>query len=150
MPLEKAIERELARLERVAPVTQRTEVSARRFRIFLANRAIALGWALRGSCKSCSRQLSAIARWLVPESKRFLVHHNGSHSHPWRISKFAADLGTLLRHMQSLRVAAGFLIVLVLLGSLELATRATAIGTQPLVGDSAYPVPTQNELVPLP
>jgi hypothetical protein len=35
---------------------------------------------------------------------------------------------------QSHRIAAGFLIVLVLLGSLDLATRATAISTQPLLG----------------
>ena len=47
---------------------------------------------------------------------RFLVHHKGLHSHHRSISKFAADLGTLLRHMQSFRVAAGFLIMLVILG----------------------------------
>ena len=29
-------------------MTQRIEISGSRFRIFLANRAIALGWALRG------------------------------------------------------------------------------------------------------
>jgi hypothetical protein len=133
---------------RVSPVTQTIEISGRRFRIFLANRVIALGWALRGSCKPCAQRLFASARWLVPEAKRFLVHYKGSYNHPRRI--FAADLGTLLRHMQSFRVAVGFLIVLLLLGSLELATRATAIGTQPLVGKSAFPVSMQVEPVPLP
>jgi hypothetical protein len=137
-------------IERVPPVTRRIEISGRRFRMFLANRAIALGWALRGSCKPCAQRLFVIVRRLVPEAQRFLVHHTGSHSHHRRIFKFAADLGTLLRHTHSLRVAAGFLIVLVLLGSLELATRATAIGTQPLEGDSAFPVSTQSEPVPLP
>jgi hypothetical protein len=129
-------------------VTYRIEISARRFRIFLANLAIALGWSLRGS-KLSAQRLLPIARWLVPEAQRFLVHHTGSHCHHQRIFKFAADLGTLLRHRQSFRVAAGFLIVLVLLGSLELATRATAIGNQPLA-DSAFSVSTQSEPVPLP
>ena len=46
-------------------VTQRIsdiEVSSRRLRVFLANRAIALGWALKGSCKACANRLFAIAR----------------------------------------------------------------------------------------
>ena len=131
-------------------MTQRIEISGSRFRIFLANRAIALGWALRGSCKPCAQRLLASARWFVPEAKRFLVRHKGSDSHHRGIFKFTADLGTLLPHMQSFRLAAGFLIVLLLLGSLELATRATAIGTQPLVGESAFPVSMQVEPVPLP
>ena len=131
-------------------MTQRIEISGSRFRIFLANRAIALGWALRGSCKPCAQRLFASARWLVPEAKRFLVHHKGSDSHHRGIFKFTADLGTLLPHMQSFRLAAGFLIVLLLLGSLELATRATAIATQPLVGEFAFPVSMQVEPVALP
>lgn len=131
-------------------MNQRIEISGSRFRIFLANRAIALGWALRSSCKPCAQRLLASARWFVPEAKRLLVHHKGSDSHHRGIFKFAADLGTLLPHMQSFRLAAGFLIVLLLLGSLELATRATAIGTHPLVGESAFPVSMQVEPVPLP
>ena len=145
MPLEKAIERELS-----PALTQRIEISGSRFRIFLANRAIALGWALRGFCKPCAQRLFASARWLVPEAKRFLVHHKGSDSHHRGIFKFTADLGTLLPHMQSFRLAAGFLIVLLLLGSLELATRATAIGTQPLAGESAFPISIHVEPVALP
>ena len=137
-------------IERVPPVTQRIEISGSRFRIFLANRAIALGWTLRDSCKPCAQRLFASARWLVPEAKRFLVHHKGSDSHHRGIFKFTADLGTLLPHMQSFRLAAGFLIMLLLLGSLELATRATAIGTQPLAGESAFPVSMQVESVSLP
>ena len=111
-------------------VTQRIsdiEVS-RRLRLFLANRLIALGWALKGSCKACAHRLFTTARWLVPEAQRFLVHHTGSHNRSRRIFEFAGDLGTLLSRIQPLGVAAGFLIVLVLLGSLDLATRATAIG----------------------
>jgi hypothetical protein len=124
-------------------VTQRIQVSGRRFRIFLASRAIALGWALKGSCKACTYWLFATARWLVPEAERFLVLRTTSHNHNRRIFKFAVDLDTLLSHIQPLRVAAGALIVLVLLGSLDLVTRATAITTQPLVGDSAFQLQTQ-------
>ena len=135
----------------------------RRFRVFLANLAIALGWALKRSCKGCAHRLFTTARWLVPEAQRFLVHRSGDNHH-WRIS-------ILLGHEQSRRVAAGFLIVLVLLRSLDLATRATAISTQPALGRSAFqygslgkssetmqefssrPAPvsaTQSERVPLP
>jgi hypothetical protein len=133
MSLEKDIKAELA-IGRVPPVTHRIETSGPRFRIFLANLAIALGWSLRSSCKPSAQWPLAIARWLVPETQRFLVHHKGSHSHYRRTFKFAADLGTLLRHIPSFRVAAGLLLVLVLLGSLELGTRATAIGNQSLGG----------------
>jgi hypothetical protein len=122
-------------------VTQRIsdiEVSRRRLRIFLANRALALGWALKGSCKACAHRLFTTARWLVPEAQRFLVHRTGSHNRNRRIFEFAVDLGTLLSRIQPLGIAAGFLILLVLLGSLDLATRATAIGTQPLVGNFAF------------
>jgi hypothetical protein len=136
-------------------VTQRIEVSGRRFRIFLANRAIDLGWALKGSCKACAHRLFATARWLVPEAERFLVFRTASHDHHRRIFKFA-----VLNHIAPLRVVAGALIVLALLGSLDLITRATAIATQPLIGDSAFqlesriePAPAagmQSEAIPLP
>src|SRR5262245_20022437 len=91
---------------------QRIGVSGHQFRIFLPSEAIALGWALRGSCNACAHRLVACARWLVPEAQRFLVHRTGSHS-------------SLLHRMQPLRVVAGLLIVLVLLGSLDFVTRAT-------------------------
>jgi hypothetical protein len=154
MPFEGAIEAEPSRDGRVR----------RRFRIFLANLAIAVGGALKRSCKGCAHRLFATARWLVPEAPRFLVCRSGLDNHHRRT-------GTLLSPIQCHRVAAGFLIVLVLLGSLDLATRATAISTQPVLGNSAFrqqslsespktrqglnsqraPVPgTQNERVPLP
>ena len=134
------------------------EVSTRRFRIFLANRAIALGWALKRSCKPCAHRLFTAARWLVPEARRYFVHRTGSHNSTPRILELAVDLGTLLSRIQPLRVAAGFLIVLVLLGSLDLAMRATAISTQPLAESSAFQpsenkvasVRKQSEIVPLP
>jgi hypothetical protein len=140
-------------------VTQKIniEVSRRRFRMVLANRAIALGWALKGSCKPCAHRLFTTARWLVPEAQRYLVRRSGPHNRNWRIFELAVDLGTLLSRMQPLRVAAGFLIVLVLLVSLDLAMRATAISTQPLAETSAFQhesqiplVSKQSELVPLP
>lgn len=107
----------------------RIKVSGLSFRIFLANRAIALGWALKGSCKTLAHRLFATARWLVPEAERFLVlrTHN-CHRH---VFKVAAE-----SYILPLRVAAGALIVLVLLGSLDLATRVTAISTQHLVSNS--------------
>ena len=49
------------------------------FRIFLANRLIALGWALKG-CKPCAHGLFSTARWLVPEARRFLVRRTGPHT----------------------------------------------------------------------
>jgi hypothetical protein len=103
----------------------------RRLRICLANLAIALSWALKRSCKGCSHRLFTTARWLVPEVERFLVYRSGLDDHPRRI-------GTLLSQRQSYRVAAGFLIVLVLLGSLDLATRATAISTEPVLRNSPF------------
>jgi hypothetical protein len=116
-------------------VTQKiigVEVS-RWVRIFLANRAIALGWALKGSCKQCAHRLFTTARWLVPEAQRFLVHRTGSHA---RSFEHAVDL-TLLSRIPPLGVVAGFVIVLVLLGSLDLAMRVTATGTKPLKENSA-------------
>jgi hypothetical protein len=102
----------------------------RRFRILLANLAVVVGWALKRSCKGCAHRLFATARWLVPEAERFLILHLPSHNHPRRISNFMGDLGVLLSPIQALRIAAGFIIVLVLLASIDLVTRA-----QPLVGD---------------
>src|SRR5262245_35199015 len=120
---------------------QRIGVSRHQYRIFLANEAIALGWALRGSCNACAHRLVACARWLVPEAQRFLVHRTGSHS-------------SLLHHMQPLRVVAGLLIVLVLLGSLDFVTRAIVRRSPELAqGPIFEPVPfagTQLEAVLLP
>jgi hypothetical protein len=138
----------------VAPlVTQRIsdiEVSRRRLRIFLANQAIALGWALKGSCKPCAHRLFTTARWLVPEAQRFLVHRTGSHNRNRRIVEFAIVLGTLLRGIQP-RLVGGFLIVLAFVGSLDLATRTTAIDTQPLVENSAFleepQIPSESKIV---
>ena len=136
------------------PVNQNIDVSGRRLRIFLANQAIALGWALRGSCKACAHRLFACARWLVPQAQRFLVHRTGSHNQYRRVLKFAPDLSSLLRRIQSLKVAAGLLIVLVLLGSLDIVTRATVrISPELAQGPIFEPVPvagTQLEAVPLP
>jgi hypothetical protein len=68
--------------------------------------------------------------------------------------KFAPDLSSLLHRIQSLRVAAGLLIVLVLLGSLDLVTRATVRKSPELAQGTIFePVPvsgTQLEAVPLP
>jgi hypothetical protein len=122
-------------------VTQRIsefELSRRRLRIFLANRLIALGWALKGSCKPCAHRLFTTGRWLVPEAQRFLVHRTGSHNSNRRIFEFAVDLETLLSRIHPGRVVVGFLIVVVLLGSLDLAMRTAATGTQPLVEDSTF------------
>ena len=101
-------------------------------RIFLANRAIALSWALKGACKQCAHRLFTTARWLVPGVQRFLVHRKGSHN---RNFEFPVNL-TLPSRIQPLGVVAGFVIVLVLLGSLDLAMRATATGTKPLKENS--------------
>jgi hypothetical protein len=110
-----------------------SEVSGRRLRMFLANRAIALGWALKGSCKPCSHRLFTTARWLVPEAQRLLVHRTGSHNRNRWI-----DLSSLLNRLELSGVLAGLLIVVVLVGSLDLAMRATATGTQPLVENSTF------------
>jgi hypothetical protein len=126
----------------------------RRFRIFLANLTIVLGWALKRSCKAGAYWPVATARWLVPEAERFLVLRAASHNHHRRIFKFAVYLDTLLSQMQPFRVAAGGLIVLVLLGSLDLITRAPAITTQPKRSEptrESGPVSgMQSEVIPLP
>jgi len=134
-------------------VNQRVEISGQ-LRIFLANWAIALGWSLRSCCKACAHRLFASARWLVPEAQRFLIHRTGSHSQHWHLLKFVPDLVTLLHRIQPLRVTAGLLIVLVLLGSLDLATRATVRKfSEPAQGAILNPIPgsgSQSEAVPLP
>ena len=68
------------------------EVS-RWIRIFLANRAIALGWASKAR-GSRAHRLFTTARLLVPEAKRFLLHHTGSQN---RNFEFAVDLTRLSR-----------------------------------------------------
>jgi hypothetical protein len=98
--------------------------------MFLANRVIALGWAL----KACANRLFTTARWLVPEAQRFLVHRTGAHDRNWRIFALAVELGTFLSRERLLAVVAGFLIVLLSFG---LAMRGTATGTQPLVENFA-------------
>jgi hypothetical protein len=114
------------------------DVSRRRLRVFLANRAIALGWALKGYCKPCAHRLFTIAKWLVPSVQRFLLHRTGSRNRNRRIFEFAVDLGTLLSRTYPGRVLAGFVIVVVFLGSLDLAVRATATHPQPLEDNSAF------------
>jgi hypothetical protein len=110
------------------------EVS-RRIRIFLANRLIALGWALKGSCKPCAQRLFNTAKRLVPEAQRFLVQRTVSGNHNRRIFELAVALCTLLRIQP--RVVAGCLIVLALLGSLDLAMGTTTRDAQPIVENSA-------------
>jgi hypothetical protein len=114
------------------------DVSRRQLRIFLADRAIAVGWALKVFCKPCAHRLFTIARWLVPEVQRFLLQRTGSHNRNRRIVDFAVDLGALLSRKQPLGVVGGLVIVLVLLGSLDLALRASTTDTQPLVENSAF------------
>jgi len=120
------------------------EVS-RRLRLFLANRLIALGWGLKGSCKPCAHRLFTTARWLVPEAQRFLIQRTVSHNRNRRTFRFAVALRTLLRGIPP-RVVAGLLIVLAFLGSLDL-----AIDTQPLVENSAIPrepqIPSESKIV---
>jgi hypothetical protein len=147
MPLEENIEAETKRLAGAPLATQRVsdiEVSRRRLRIFLANRAIALGWALKGSCKPCAHRLFTTARWLVPEAQRFLVHCTGSHNRTRRIFEW------LLSRIQP-RVVGGFLIVLAFVGLLDLAMRTTAMDTQPLVENSAFrhepQIPSESKIV---
>jgi hypothetical protein len=100
----------------VTPRIRDIDVSRRRLRIFLANQAIALSWALKGRCRPCAHRLFTTARWLVPEAQRFLVHGTGTHNRNRWIFEFVVDLGTLLSRMQPGRVMAGFLIVPVFFG----------------------------------
>ena len=125
------------------------EVS-RRLRLFLANRLIALGWGLKGSCKPCAHRLFTTARWLVPEAQRFLIQRTVLPNRNRRTFEFAVAIATLLRGIPP-RVVAGLLIVLAFLGSLDLATRTRAIDTQPLVENSAIPdepqIPSESKIV---
>ena len=126
------------------------EASRRRLRIVIANRAIALGWALKGSCKPCAHRLFTTARWLAPEAQRFLIHYTGSHNRNRRTFEPAVDSGTLLGRIQPLGVVAGFVIVLVLLGSLDLALQTTATGTRPLAENSAFrheQIPSESKIL---
>jgi hypothetical protein len=107
------------------------EVS-RRLRIVVAKRLIALGWALKGSCKPCARWLFTTARWLTdPQVQRFLVQRTGLHTRNRRLFEW------LLSRIQP-RVVCGFLIVLTFVGLLDLAMRNTATTTQPLTENSAF------------
>jgi len=122
-------------------VTQRLtdiDISRRRLRIFLANRAIALGWALKGCCKPCAHRLFTTARWLVPEAQRYLVHRTGSYNRNRRIFEFAVDLGALFCRIQPLGVLVGFVMVLVILGFLNLVVPTPKADTQPIVENSAF------------
>jgi hypothetical protein len=134
----------------LAPRISDIEVSRRRLRIFLANRAIALGWTLKGACKPCAHRLFTTARWLVPEAQRFLVSRTGSHNRNRRIFEFAVHLGRLLSRIQP-RIVGGFLIVLAFVGSLDLAMRTTATETQPLVQNSVSrhepQIPSESKIV---
>ena len=82
------------------PMNRNAEALERQLRIFLANKAIALAWMLRTSCKTCAQRLFACARWLVPEAQRFLVQRIGSHNQYRRASKFAPDLSSFLYPIQ--------------------------------------------------
>ena len=135
----KDIEAHPQRLPEAQPVTQGINDindSRRRLRLLLANRAIALGWALRGFCKPCAQRLLNIARRLVPEIQRFLLHRTGSHNPNRRIVELAVAF--LLSRIQPLAVVAGLVIVLVLLGSLDLTLRTSATDTESLVEISAF------------
>jgi hypothetical protein len=127
-----------------APLSQ----STRWLRMFLANAASGLGWALKGSCRPCAHRLFTTARWLVPEAQRY---RTGSHN---RNFEFAVVLGALLSRMQLRGIVAGFLIVVTLVGLLDLAMRATATGTQPVVKNSTFQSETGSlsgaQSVPLP
>jgi len=129
-----------------------------RLRIFLANRLIALGWALKGSCKPCAHRLFTTVRWLVPEAQRFLIQRIGSHGSNRRIFEW------LLSRIQP-RVVGGFLIVLAFVGLLDVAMRATSTdvensaflsasksteGMQAFVSETASISEAQIAPVPLP
>ena len=62
---------------------------SRRIRLLLANRLIALSWALKGSWAPCAHRLLIIARWLVPQAKRFFIRRIGSHNQNQRTIELA-------------------------------------------------------------
>ena len=99
------------------------EVS-RRLRIFLANRAIALGWALKGACKPCAHGLFTTARWLVPEAQRFFLQRLSAQNRNQLLFEW------LLSRMQP-RIVAGLLVVLAFWGALNFALRTTATDNCP-------------------
>ncbi|MGB8710465.1 MAG: hypothetical protein WCD39_11975 [Methyloceanibacter sp.] len=121
------------------------EVS-RRFRLFLANRLVALGWALKGSCKPCAHRLFTTARWLVPEAQRFLIQRTVSHNRNRRTFEW------LLGRIQP-RVLGGLLIVLAFVGLLDLAMRATATDTHSPVENSSFQreplIPSESKAEPM-
>ena len=120
--------------------------ASRRFRLFLANRLIALGWALKGSCKPCAHRLFTTARWLVPEAQRFLIQRTVSHNRNRR------TLEWLLGRIQP-RVVGGLLIVLAFVGLLDLAMRATATDTHSPIENSSFQheplIPSESKTEPM-
>ena len=108
--------------------------ASRRLRIFLANRVLALGWALKGACKPCAHRLFATARWLVPEAQRFLLQRISAKNRNQLLFEW------LLSRIHP-RIVAGLLIVLAFWGALNFALRTTATETAPR--SSAYPQESQ-------
>jgi hypothetical protein len=102
---------------------------SRRLRIFLANRALGLGWALKGACKPCAHQLFTTARWLVPEAQRFLVQHISAHKRNRWLFEW------LFSRAQP-RIVVGFLFVLFVV-ALDFTMRP-ATDAQPLAENSAF------------
>jgi hypothetical protein len=105
----------------------------RQLRVFLANRAIALGWVLKDFCKPFAHRLFTAARWLAPEARRFLVHRTGWRHRHRRIFEFTTDYS----HLSRLRLVVSFLIVLAFVVLLDFALRSTATDTQPVLEASA-------------
>jgi hypothetical protein len=141
-------EAETNRLRGTTLVTQKISgiEASRRFRLFLANRLLALGWALKGSCKPCAHRLFATARWLVPEAQRFLIQRTVSHNRNRR------TLEWLLGRIQP-RVVGGLLIVLAFVGLLDLAMRATATDTHSPIENSSFQhellIPSESKTEPM-
>jgi len=107
----------------------------------VANRALALGWALKGACKPCAQRLVTTARWLVPEAQRFLVQRVSSYNQNRRFFEW------LLSRVQS-RVLAGLLIVVAFVGSLNIAMRNAATDSKPLVENRQEPkIPSEINIV---
>ena len=113
-----------------------SEIEVSRRRIFLANRVLALGWALKGACKPCAHRLFATARWLVPEAQRFLLQRISAKNRNQPLFEW------LLSRTHP-RIVAGLLIGLAFWGALNFALRTTATETAPLVDSSAYPQESQ-------
>ena len=78
-----------------------------------------------------------IARWLVPQAKRFFIRRIGSHNQNQRTIELAVYLGTLIRRIPP-GVVAGFLIVAGFVGALDLVMQTTATETRPLVENFAF------------